>query len=135
LEVASTVNDRIETLKTLGWVYNDTGDFTAAIENLSEALELAPDSSKEGELTFELGLTYLNMRDYVMALTTLQQAADMEPESRDVYIYIARAHEGLDDLAAALEAYKRYVELSEQQGESADEEVIQRIQQLERDLP
>jgi hypothetical protein len=75
------------------------------------------------------------MRDFEAALVNLQQAADMEPEFRDVYIDIARAHEGLDDPAAALEAYDRYVELSEQQGESADEEVIQRIQQLERDLP
>ena len=135
LEVAPTADARVEALMELGRIYRKVGDYDASIEHYSQALGITRNSSKQSELLYELGSTLLIMRDFEAALVNLQQAADMEPEFRDVYIDIARAHEGLDDPAAALEAYDRYVELSEQQGESADEEVIQRIQQLERDLP
>lgn len=133
-DVAPTVEDRVETLTELGGVYRQVGDYNMAVDQYSRAIAITRDLSERADLQYELGVTFLDMQNFELALANLQRSADMNPEFRDSYLHIAQAHEGLDDTAAALQAYNRYIELSEQQDETPDEAVLRRIQQLERDL-
>lgn len=85
-----------------------TGPVAAQDAPPSETSPENPEAAREARERFRQGLEHFNAHRYREAIQQFQLAASQVP-SADLWFNIARAHEELQELDAAMEYYQRYL--------------------------
>jgi len=95
-----------------GYLYYLADQYTVAVKDLTEAIQLAPE---EAEYWADRGMTYLQMERYEEALADLERAMDLDPDdalhiaSRGMtYLQMGRNEEALADFDQAVELKPDY---------------------------
>ena len=113
-------------LRNLAVVRAARSDLRGALRNMSEAIELEPDSA---ELWIALGIIQINAKDNEAAIHALDRALRLDPSASEAYFYRGLARSRAKLPAAALEDFEEFL----QRGEGAGplrKEARKRIGQL-----
>jgi lipoprotein NlpI len=100
-----TKKDRATAYANRGMAYSDNGDFDRAIDDLNEAIRLAP---KFGWAFYYRGTAYDDNGDFDQAIADLTEAIRLDPKNADdgcascAFDGRARAYEGKGDLERAM---------------------------------
>ncbi|MGZ4956531.1 MAG: hypothetical protein ACXV74_11780 [Methylobacter sp.] len=79
--------------------------YDAAIEDLSRAIKIKSDYDVYAYNN--RAFAYMEIRQYLLALNDINKAIELTPKKAQLYIGKAKALEGLNDVAAAMQAYKQ----------------------------
>jgi tetratricopeptide (TPR) repeat protein len=95
-------------LSLAGTAASDSGDFSAAIEHLSEARIVEPDNARHH---YDLGVVLVRIKDAFQACSAFEAAVSLVPDHRDAIFNLAIVYGLIGDMASALVAYTRVVQL------------------------
>lgn len=118
----------IDTYLARAYYYNQAEDYPMALSDLDKALEI--DSHNLYALTLS-GFVYRQTGERMLALANLNAVLAINPDYGDAYWGLGYVYEDQSRLVDALNAYQRYVSLA---GDSANDYVLGRIQDLETQL-
>lgn len=105
---------------TLGWLYNDAGDYDKAEEILKKAVAYDPEVAKTFE---ELAYTYLKLDKYNDGVFQANKAILLNPKSSLGYHYLANCYIGLNQKDKAMEAYNKLKTFDEEEAASLLKEI------------
>ncbi len=111
-------------------VYRNLGSFDAAIKDLREYRNLAPE---DGGAARELGLCYVNLKLIDQAGQSFMKAIELEPENGLNYAWLAYVFENKGKMAEAREAWKRSLQYLTEPDEL--ERARRRLAAVERRMP
>ena len=97
-----------EFLANLALVAMNRGDLAGAESTLREALRLDPDNARNH---MNLGIVYLKQKKAREAASVIGRAAALEPASVEAHQLLGEALELSGDLAGAVRAYRRALEI------------------------
>jgi len=103
----------------------ENGDYTRALEALTDALNESPDKP---EIHRDIGITYYKTRQYEQALSELDKAKQKLDKDGNVMFYLGLTYERLKQYDKAIEEYSNYVNLGRFDG--IKETIQKRIYQL-----
>ncbi len=90
--------------------FYDLGDYESAVEEYLELVEQEPENV---EYNYNLAISYLNSNiDKSAAIPYLEKLTKMKGASEDVYYFLGRAYALGYQFDKAIEAYKKFLELS-----------------------
>ncbi len=104
------------------------GDTEDAIEDFTQSIALSPNYA---DVFFERGLAYAQLENYVPAISDLQDALALDSYRPDILADLGFIYDDADRPEEALATFQKYVEMM---GDSADPEVVERIEELEEDI-
>jgi tetratricopeptide (TPR) repeat protein len=100
---------QLENLIRRGQVYCRRGEYRAAIEAFSAAIDLAP---TDPELYYQRGNALVATERYTEAIADFSQAIALRPDYADAYHNRATAYADVGDLDAALADYTQAIQLN-----------------------
>lgn len=118
----------IDTYLARAYYYNQAEDYPMALSDLDKALQI--NSQNLYALTLS-GFIYRQTGERALALANLNAVLAINPDYGDAYWGLGYVYEDQSRLVDALNAYQRYVSLA---GDSANDYVLGRIQDLETQL-
>jgi len=92
---------------TLSQVYYNTSQHQKAIDNVLEAIRLAPDNLEYKESAADI---YILLNDYPKALTLLKEVSERRPDDINVLYNIGRLYEAEKQPSEAIKYYERITE-------------------------
>ncbi len=110
------------------YYYRSFDDANNAVVELEKAAQLAPN---EAEVQFYLGMAYVRRDDdgdAQLAIRALQKAVQLNPNYVEAYYYLGQLHLSQGQRESAVEAWRRYVNLSQ------DEQKLARVRAWLRNL-
>lgn len=90
----------------LGLIYANQNNERKAIEYLSKAASIKPDSFRAH---YYLGLAYLQQQNYSKAINSLKKAVELEPKNARAFYDLGIAYAGRRNYNEALQAYQRCI--------------------------
>lgn len=91
----------------------DLGEYEAAAENYTNALEYVSDSDHEASVSAERGFIYSELNQYEDALADLDRAISLDPDLAIAYAYRSYVYTDQENTASAIADASRAVELGD----------------------
>jgi tetratricopeptide (TPR) repeat protein len=110
-----------------GRKYLEKGEYTRALEALTDALNEDPDNP---EIHRDLSIAYYNTGQYEQALDELNKAKEKREKDAQVMFYLGLTYERLEQYDKAIEEYSNYVKLG--RFNSMKKEIQRRVEWLIR---
>ncbi len=118
-EALADLSQALENGSRPDWVFGERGqlllrqgDYLAAIESLSDALEMADGLDEQAQerdaiLYRQRGMAYASMGDYTRAIADYEQTIGLKPDDSDTWYLLGNYHLRQGDPERAAEAYSR----------------------------
>jgi Tfp pilus assembly protein PilF len=126
-EAVRLIPDYAVALNNLAGLYFAQGQYESASEIWFKAARKDPFDS---EYCFNLGLCYHKMSAPEKALRYLRVAVKLNPQRAGAFLLLGQLHFQRGEYAASLEAYERYLPLSDKENDAQRLEVERQIQTL-----
>ncbi|MEQ9617655.1 MAG: tetratricopeptide repeat protein [Deltaproteobacteria bacterium] len=100
----------------IGTALRTQGQYNAAIAEYQKAIELNPNYAPAH---MNLGITYFYLNKYNENIERQKKAISLNPNYPDTYFFMAQGYEGSNNPQQAIIYYKKFLDLSVEQGEYA----------------
>lgn len=110
-----------------GIAYRNMGNSEAALADFSAAINRSPEVSN---FYAQRGITYQELQEYELAISDYSKAIELSPDNpltATAYERLGNIYYELEQFELALENYETYLEL---EGDSADQDIIDRVAEL-----
>ena len=117
--LASTAEEKLNTLSQLAVGYLNAGNFDKAMDYLDKALDLCTEETYPelyAELHMNKGLILANQKDYEKGLAELDEALRVNPELSNAYLIRSAVFSETGETEKSDEAYQKYLELEQVDG-------------------